>query len=42
LPAEAWPFLTAGAAMLVVVLAAVGCRTLRAARANPADSLRYE
>lgn len=35
-------FLAAAAAMLFVVLAAVGSRTLRAARANPADSLRYE
>jgi len=35
-------FLAASAAMLVVVLAAVGTRTLRAARANPVDSLRYE
>jgi putative ABC transport system permease protein len=35
-------FLAAAAAMLLVVLAAVGTRTLRAARANPADSLRYE
>jgi putative ABC transport system permease protein len=37
-----WPFLAAAAAMLVVVAIAVGSRTLRAARANPADSLRYE
>jgi putative ABC transport system permease protein len=35
-------FLAAAAAMLVVVLAAVGLRTLRAARANPAECLRYE
>jgi len=35
-------FVAATAAMLAVVLAAVGLRTLRAARANPADSLRYE
>jgi len=35
-------FLVAAAAMLVVVLGAVGYRTLRAARANPADCLRYE
>jgi putative ABC transport system permease protein len=35
-------FLTAAAAILVIVLAAVGYRTLRAARANPADCLRYE
>jgi putative ABC transport system permease protein len=37
-----WYFLAAAAAMLVVVAIAVGSRTLRAARANPADSLRYE
>ncbi len=37
-----WYFLAAAAAMLVVVVAAVGSRTFRAARANPADCLRYE
>ena len=35
-------FLAAAGVMLLVVLAAVGYQTLRAARANPADSLRYE
>ena len=35
-------FLAAAAAMLVVVLAAVGFRTFRAALANPVDCLRYE
>jgi putative ABC transport system permease protein len=35
-------FLAATALLMIVVLAAVGFRTLRAARANPADSLRYE
>jgi len=35
-------FLVASAIMLVVVLAAVGSRTFRAARANPVDSLRHE
>ncbi len=35
-------FLASSAIMLVVVLAAVGTRTLRAARADPVDSLRYE
>ncbi len=35
-------FVLAAAAMLFVVAAAVGSRTLRAARANPADCLRYE
>jgi putative ABC transport system permease protein len=37
-----WYFLVAAAAMLVVVTVAVGSRTLRAARANPVDFLRYE
>jgi putative ABC transport system permease protein len=41
-PLSASYFLAAAAAMLVVVLAAVGYRTLRAARANPVDCLRYE
>ena len=41
-PLSASYFLAAAAAMLVVVLVAVGTRTLRAARANPVDSLRYE
>jgi putative ABC transport system permease protein len=35
-------FLAAAVAMFFVVLAAVGYRTLRAARANPVNSLRYE
>jgi putative ABC transport system permease protein len=35
-------FVLAAAAMLLVVAVAVGSRTLRAARANPADCLRYE
>ena len=37
-----WYFLAAAAAMLIVVALAVGARTLRTARANPVDSLRYE
>jgi putative ABC transport system permease protein len=41
-PLSAWVFIAAAAAMLLVVLAAVGTRTLRAAQANPADCLRYE
>lgn len=41
-PLSPWYFLAAAAAMLVVVAVAVGARTLRAARANPVDSLRYE
>jgi putative ABC transport system permease protein len=35
-------FLAAGAAALAVALASVGFQAVRAARANPADSLRYE
>jgi putative ABC transport system permease protein len=35
-------FLAAAAAMVLVVLAAVGAQTMRAARANPVESLRYE
>jgi putative ABC transport system permease protein len=35
-------FMGAAAAMLIVVAVAVVSRTLRAARANPVDSLRYE
>jgi putative ABC transport system permease protein len=41
-PLRPWYFLAAAAVMLLVVLAAVGSRTLRAARSNPADCLRYE
>jgi putative ABC transport system permease protein len=37
-----WYFLAAAAAMFFVIAVAVGSRTLRAARANPVDSLRYE
>jgi putative ABC transport system permease protein len=37
-----WVFLAAAAAMLFVVTVAVGSRTLKAARGNPVDSLRYE
>ena len=42
IPLSALFFLAASAALLVTVLAAVGVRTLRAARADPVDSLRYE
>jgi putative ABC transport system permease protein len=41
-PLSPWYFLAAAAAMLAVVTVAVGSRTLRAAKANPVDSLRYE
>jgi len=37
-----WPFALSGAAVLVIAAATLAYRTLRAARANPADSLRYE
>jgi putative ABC transport system permease protein len=37
-----WPFLLSGAVALVVAAVTLAYRTLRAARANPADSLRYE
>ena len=35
-------FITAGIAALLIALATVGFQSVRAARANPADSLRYE
>jgi ABC-type lipoprotein release transport system permease subunit len=38
----AWIFVAAGAAAVVIALATVCFRILGAARANPADSLRYE
>ena len=37
-----WPFLLSGAVVLVIAAAALAYRTLAAALANPADSLRYE
>jgi putative ABC transport system permease protein len=41
-PLNPWVFLAAAAVVLAVVAVAVGSRTLRSARANPVDSLRYE
>lgn len=41
-PVGAGLFVLAGLAMIAVAALAVGVRTLRAARANPVDSLRYE
>ncbi len=35
-------FITAGIAAIVIALATVGFQSIRAARTNPADSLRYE
>ncbi|MFA9454123.1 MAG: ABC transporter permease, partial [Candidatus Aminicenantaceae bacterium] len=37
-----WIFLTAGAASIVIALLTVGFQVVRAATANPADSLRHE
>lgn len=37
-----WIFAAAGAAVLILALLTVGYHALRAARANPADALRYE
>ena len=37
-----WPFLAAALAVFAAGWAAVGFQSLRAARANPADALRYE
>ncbi len=39
---ELWIFLAAGAASIVIALITVGFQVVRAATANPADSLRYE
>jgi putative ABC transport system permease protein len=37
-----WPFVLAGAGTLAVALLTVGAQTLRAASANPVETLRYE
>jgi putative ABC transport system permease protein len=37
-----WPFILSGAAVLLVSLLTAGWQIIRAATANPADSLRYE
>ncbi len=41
-PFTIWPFALAGFTALALTALAVGSRTLRAARANPVDALRYE
>ena len=38
----AWPFLTAGIAAFVISLLVILSQTIKAANANPIDSLRYE
>ena len=37
-----WPFLFSGLLALLIALLTVSWQTIRAARANPVDSLRYE
>jgi putative ABC transport system permease protein len=37
-----WPFVAAGFLALIIALATVSSRAIRAARANPVDALRYE
>lgn len=39
---EFWPFIIAGAAALIIAIATVSSQALRAANANPVESLRYE
>ena len=41
-PINAWPFLLAGIGTLLMALLTVSVQSLRAALANPSDSLRYE
>jgi putative ABC transport system permease protein len=41
-PLAPWPFLAAGLAVLAAGWLAVGFQSIRAARANPTDALRYE
>ncbi|MTI22354.1 ABC transporter permease [Fulvivirga sp. RKSG066] len=41
-PIKPWPFIVAGGFALVVAWLTVSFQTIRAARSNPADSLRYE
>lgn len=42
IPLRIWPFLLASIAACLIALLTVSAQTLKAARANPADSLRYE
>jgi len=37
-----WPFITAGIAAFVISLLVILSQTIKTARANPIDSLRYE
>jgi len=37
-----WPFLWAGLAALIIALLTVSWQVIRAATANPVESLRYE
>ncbi|HTE33202.1 MAG TPA: hypothetical protein VK666_22615, partial [Chryseolinea sp.] len=39
---SALPFIMAGAIVLIIALLTVSIQTLRAARTNPVNSLRYE
>lgn len=41
-PIEAWPFIIAGVFALTVAWITVSFQTVKAARSNPTDSLRYE
>jgi len=41
-PLSVWAFAVAGAAAVLIALLTVGYQALRAARANPVESLRYE
>jgi putative ABC transport system permease protein len=42
IPIDAWMFAAAGAAVLAVAVLSVAFRAIRAAAANPVDTLRYE
>jgi len=37
-----WPFLTAGALVLMIALLTISRQTIKAAAANPVDTLKYE
>lgn len=41
-PLTIWPFLFAGVAAVFIALLTISWQTIRAATANPVDSLRYE
>jgi putative ABC transport system permease protein len=41
-PVSAWSFVLAAALAIVVALLTVSLQTLKAARSNPVDSLKYE